>query len=53
VDLLAGMLVGMGGFIAFCAVVAVFAVPAGIVIAFAAATLLALGVQGCVLTRAW
>ncbi len=36
-DLLRGMLVGMAGFVGFCAVVMLLIVPAGIAIAFLAA----------------
>jgi len=50
-DLLRGMLGGMTGFVVFCALVATLVVPAGIAIAFAAAALGALTVQG-VLARA-
>jgi hypothetical protein len=42
---LRGMLAGMFGFVAFCAVVAVLIVPAGTVIAFTAATLAAVAAQ--------
>jgi hypothetical protein len=41
VDLLRGMLIGMVGFVAFCAMVALLIVPAGTAVAFAAATALA------------
>ena len=45
-DLLRGMLSGMTGFVVFCALVAMLVVPAGIAIAFGAAALGALTVQG-------
>jgi hypothetical protein len=45
-DLLRGMLGGMSGFVVFCALVGALAVPAGIPVAFAAASLGALTVQG-------
>ncbi len=45
-ELLRGMLSGMTGFVVFCALIATLIVPAGITIAFAAAVLGALMVQG-------
>lgn len=45
VALLRGMVVGMSGFVGFCAVVALLIVPLGIGPAFAVATLTALGLQ--------
>jgi hypothetical protein len=45
VTLLRGMLTGMAGFVGFCAVVALLVVPAGVAVAFAAATVSALGLQ--------
>jgi hypothetical protein len=44
-QLLRGMLAGMAGFVSFCALVAGLVQPAGIVAAFALATLAALGAQ--------
>jgi hypothetical protein len=46
VALLRGMVAGMAGFVAFCALVAALARPAGAPLAFAAATVAALAVQG-------
>lgn len=43
--LLRGMLVGMVGFVAFCQLVALLIMPAGIVVAFACATVVALVAQ--------
>jgi hypothetical protein len=51
VALLGGMLAGMAGFVAFCAVVAVLIVPAGTAPTFALATLGALGLQVLAATR--
>ncbi len=50
VDLLRGMLGGMAGFVAFCALVAVLVEPLGIAASFAVATVAALAIQG---TTAW
>ena len=50
VDLLRGMLGGMAGFVAFCALVAVLVEPLGIAASFAVATAAALAIQG---TTAW
>lgn len=47
--LLRGVLTGMGGFVAFCEVLAVTIVPCGIAVAFGAATLAALALQTIVL----
>jgi hypothetical protein len=44
--LLRGMLAGMAGFVSFCVLVATLAEPAGTAAAFAAATVIALAVQG-------
>jgi hypothetical protein len=46
VDLLRGMLGGMAGFVAFCALVAVLVEPLGIAASFAVATVSALAIQG-------
>jgi hypothetical protein len=46
VDLLRGMLGGMAGFVAFCALVAVLVEPLGIAASFAVATVAALAIQG-------
>ena len=46
VDLLRGMLGGMAGFVAFCALVAVLVEPLGIAASFAIATVAALAIQG-------
>jgi hypothetical protein len=51
VDLLRGMLAGMGGFVAFCAVVALMVEAAGVPVAFALATAGCLLAQG--LAYAW
>lgn len=51
VDLLRGMVTGMAGFAAFCAVVGLLIVPAGTVIAFAAATVSAVAFQAVSLAR--
>ncbi len=51
VDLLRGMLSGMAGFVAFCAVVATLIVPTGTAVAFAAATVAAAGLQALALAR--
>ncbi|MBV9805440.1 MAG: hypothetical protein JO130_19745 [Solirubrobacterales bacterium] len=48
IALLRGMLVGMGGFVLFCQVIAVGAVPYGIAPAFGAATAVALAAQAIV-----
>jgi hypothetical protein len=45
VAMLRGMLAGMAGFVAFCALVAVLVEPAGIAVAFTAATIAALAMQ--------
>lgn len=45
VDLLRGMLTGMAGFVGFCVAVALLIVPAGTVVAFVLATLIAVSVQ--------
>jgi hypothetical protein len=46
VNLLRGMLIGMGGFVAFCEVLALAIGPWGTAVAFGAATLAALAAQG-------
>jgi hypothetical protein len=51
-DLLRGMLRGMAGFVAFCALVALLAEPAGIAVAFAISTLAALAVQAATVVGA-
>jgi hypothetical protein len=45
VELMRGMLVGMAGFVGFCAAVAALVVPAGVPVAFATATLVAVALQ--------
>jgi hypothetical protein len=45
IGLLGGMLTGMAGFVAFCAVIALLLVPAGIAVAFAVATVCAVAAQ--------
>ncbi|MGZ4230986.1 MAG: hypothetical protein ACXVVQ_06115 [Solirubrobacteraceae bacterium] len=45
IGLLGGMLTGMAGFVAFCAAIALLAVPAGTAVAFAVATLCAIAAQ--------
>jgi hypothetical protein len=44
-DLLRGMLAGMGGFVAFCEVIAVMIVPAGVWPSFSAGSVAAVLVQ--------
>lgn len=51
VALLRGLLVGMSGFVGFCAVVALLIVPLGVGPAFAAATVAAVGLQALGLER--
>jgi hypothetical protein len=51
VALLRGMLVGMAGFVGFCAVVGALVVPAGVAPAFTAAALTAVALQVLVLDR--
>ena len=45
IGLLGGMLTGMAGFVAFCAVIALLLVPAGTAVAFAVATVCAVAAQ--------
>ncbi len=51
--LLRGMLAGMAGFVAFCAVVAALLVPDGAAAAFGTATLAAVAIQTLTLVRPW
>jgi hypothetical protein len=51
--LLRGMLAGMAGFVAFCAVVAALLVPDGVDAAFGTATLAAVAIQTLTLVRPW
>lgn len=51
VALLRGMLIGMAGFVGFCAIVSLSIVPAGIGPAFVTATLAAVGLQALVADR--
>jgi hypothetical protein len=49
IGLLGGMLTGMAGFVAFCAAIALLAVPAGTAVAFAVATVSAVAAQALTL----
>ena len=49
IGLLGGMLTGMSGFVAFCAAIALLAVPAGTAVAFGVATLCAVAAQALML----
>ena len=49
IGLLGGMLTGMSGFVAFCAAIALLAVPAGTAVAFGVATLCAVAAQALTL----
>jgi hypothetical protein len=49
IGLLGGMLTGMSGFVAFCAAIALLAVPAGVAVAFGVATVCAVAAQALIL----